>query len=215
MMKRFAIALVLVLIGLIVAIAVNRSDDATEAHNSGDTEIVSNSRESEDYAATSFAAADSGAGTMSASTLAPALAPTLAQAAQSRPEEATDVASALSPQEERAWRASLPTLESIRRQTAEDTHRTPRAILNAAEKFADLIVSAQTSKVAAREAFRKFQICAEDKDAQWGTTLKALCLANAKAIAQQNPGEFDEEVRTLERNLDPRTAEITQAFDRL
>lgn len=133
----------------------------------------------------------------------------------SAPVQLGQTAAVLSHQEELEWKNSLPTRDEVRKEVASDTHHTPKTLTDLAPTFAKLMEDAETSVDGARVAFRKFELCAQDRDKAFVPSLRVACFTNAKRVAKKYPVDLGPSLVALEKNLDPETRGLARAYETL
>lgn len=121
---------------------------------------------------------------------------------------------ALSREEEQAWLVSLPTQEEVVADARANPHGTPESLKAMVDIFASVMEEADRSPVELQKAFRKFELCAEDRDMSYVTSLKATCFLNAKRLAEKDPG-LSGDVAHLRDQLDPSTKRLIDSLETL
>lgn len=80
-----------------------------------------------------------------------------------------------------------PTQQTLRDDVRTDTHGTPKSLLAFAESLAGTMEAALQDAAKAKETFAQLSSCVQSEDARMATSARALCLSNAKRLAEKHP----------------------------
>jgi hypothetical protein len=96
-----------------------------------------------------------------------------------------------------------PSTEELRREVEQDVHATPEAMVKFSVLLMEREKAAAENDNSAREFFAELQACA--LNSQSSAAVQALCLLNAKRLAQARPS-LNSEYDALERRSNPKAA---------
>ena len=128
---------------------------------------------------------------------------------QARPKSTPRI---LSLEEEQAWLVSLPTQEEVIADARSNPHGTPESLKNMVDIFASVMEEADRSPVELKKAFRKFELCAEDRDMSYVTSLKATCYLTAKRLAEKDQ-DLASDAEHLRDKLDSSTRRLVDSLE--
>ena len=94
---------------------------------------------------------------------------------------------------------AAPENEEIREQAAQNSHDTPRAILDFAHGLSGMMVRAMESEEAAQEVLGELESCVNDTSGRTAVQARLICLANAKRLGEQYPDSLSARIKGLEQ----------------
>jgi hypothetical protein len=94
-----------------------------------------------------------------------------------------------------------PSLETVRTQVVENPHSTPVSLLEFAESVGSRMRNAFESEEVADSLFQDLKECGLAKDANQLTSVRAICLSNAKALVQRYP-KFTSQMQEIVDQID-------------
>ena len=105
--------------------------------------------------------------------------------------------------------ALMPSKEALRADVGLDPHVTPKALLKFSVDVYNKMAVAKANETAAKDLIAELKTCALDRDG--AHSVQALCLLNAKRLANQYPG-FAADYHSLEGQADPQVLKIMSSL---